>query len=94
MSKRKQKTPATPASKKKCTGSVQLSIKNFFKPVVTSEEGDQPVPTTSSQIVVIPQYYEIHIYSDAEIDKAVGLQKQFKTVWNEKAREICSDKTH
>lgn len=51
------------------------------------------MPTTSSQIVVTPQYYGIHIYSDAEIDKAVGLQKQFKTFWNEKAHEICTDKT-
>ena len=40
------------------------------------------------------QYYGIHVYSDVEINKAVGLQKQFKTFWNEKAlSEICADKT-
>ena len=78
----------TQASKRKSTGSAQRFLKT-----TTSEEGDQPVPTTSSQTILTPQYYGIHVYSDVEIDKAVGLQKQFKTFWNEKASEICADKS-
>ena len=42
---------------------------------------------------VTPEYYGIHLYSTAEISSATGLQKQFRSFWNEKAQELCAYKT-
>ena len=35
----------------------------------------------------------INLYTEADISSAVGLQRDFRTYWNDKAHEICADKT-
>ena len=73
-------------SKKKVT---QQSLKRFFKSV---QEGNQSTPSTSPTVAT-PQYYGVHIYTETEISSAVGLQKEFRIFWNEKAKEVCAEKS-
>ena len=80
--------------KKQCT--TQLSLKSFFKPALDKEgstSNKEGSSTSQAKIVASPMFYGIHVYSELEISKAVGLQKQFQTFWNEKAHEICADKS-
>lgn len=49
--------------------------------------------STSHNVTVSPEYYGIHIYTEEELSSSTGLQKQFRIYWNEKANEICSDKS-
>lgn len=72
--------------KKLCT--TQLSLKSYFEKA--SGDGSS---TSRASVVVTPNFYGIHLYSETEINKAVGLQKEFQMFWNEKAHEICADKT-
>ena len=72
------------AQKKKCS---QQSLMNYFKP---NELASRP---STSQTVVTPGYYGINLYTEADINSAVGLQRDFRTYWNDKAHEICADKT-
>ena len=39
------------------------------------------------------EFYGIHVYSESEIGKAVGLQGEFRKAWNEKAHKIRPDKS-
>lgn len=73
------------AQKKKCS---QMSLMTYFKPA----QANQSTPSTSSTVVT-PGYYGINLYTEADISSAVGLQRDFRTYWNDKAHEICADKT-
>ena len=39
-----------------------------------------------------PRQFGVRVYSSAEINDAVGLEKQYREFWNAKARDICGDK--
>ena len=99
MSKRKpssstQKLDSGPAAKRKSTGHVQTTLTTYFqasgpsgsKPVESGASGSKPV------ITAIPQDFGIHIYTTQEIEGRVGLAKEYRKYWNEKAREYCLDK--
>lgn len=73
--------------KRKCVS--QRSILKFFKPEGTSA-GEIP---SSLGTVITPDFYGIHLYDDAEISSANGLQKEFRSYWNSKAHEICADRS-
>jgi len=40
-----------------------------------------------------PQSYGIHTYSEAEIQQSKDLSQEFRKFWNEKAGELCKDKS-
>ena len=42
---------------------------------------------------MIPGYYGLNLYTEADISSGVGLQRDFRTYWNDKVHEICADKT-
>ena len=66
----------------------QQSSNTYFQPK-TSGEQSEARPST----VVTPEYYGIHLYTATEMSSATGLQKQYRTFWNEKTRELCADKS-
>ena len=98
MSKRKpsstQKLDSGPAAKRKSTGHMQTTLTTYFqasgpsesKPVESGASGSKPV------ITAIPQDFGIHIYTTQEIQGRLGLAKEYRKYWNEKAREYCLDK--
>ena len=73
--------------KRKCVS--QRSILKFFKPEGTSAS---ELPS-SSGTVITPDFYGIRLFDDTDISSATGLQKEFRSYWNEKAREICGDRS-
>ena len=73
--------------KRKCVS--QRSILKFFKPEGTSAS---ELPS-SSGTVITPDFYGIRLFDDTDISSATGLQKEFRSYWNEKAHEICADRS-
>lgn len=90
MAKRKA-TQADIPDLKRCV--TQASLEKFFSPTTTAKQSSGSSSSSAApKVVLTPEYYNIHIYSDSEIENAKGLQKDFRKFWNEKAREICADK--
>ena len=78
--KRQRTTDASSAT-------VQLSLHRFFKS--NPSEGSTG---DSAAGVITPEYFGIHIYTNTKIEDAAGLEKDYRTFWNEKAIDMCSDK--
>ena len=64
----------------------QSTLKKFFK---SDSQCETTTPTTLS---ITPQYMGIHIFSLEEITESIGLNREYRKFWNEKAYELCSDK--
>ena len=84
MSKR-ARDPKSAVSEQKKPCKVQTTLFKYCR--------QNPTSTSSKAAFDFsPQQYGIHIYSEDEIKKAVGLKQDFRKFWNEKAVEICKDK--
>lgn len=67
---------------------VQLSLDHFFKP-----SGKPPASDAgNTRVEISPEYFGIHIYTPQEIEEGQGLEKEYRTFWNEKAFEMCKDR--
>ena len=86
MSKRKAENYPEDPQKRPCTS--QATMFKYFQPATCGEHSEAR-PST----VMTPDYYGIHLYTATEMSSATGLQKNFRTFWNEKARELCADKS-
>lgn len=90
MAKRASTTAAEKEARKQpCKKSLlQASLFKYYKP----DEGSSPKPTPPS-VLPTPSKFNIHLYSEDEIERARGLNKLRLHFWNDKAVEICSDKS-
>lgn len=80
--------PEGPAIKRKCTSQVQTTLHKFFP-----SEGEKAGPSTSSQTITLaPESYGIHMFTEDQIDRASGLERDYLHFWNSKARELCRSK--
>ena len=77
-----------PPRKKLCSSAVhQSTLHNFFQPLT-------PAKGLQSQVKVIkrtPKSVGLHVYSKEDITKATGLDKAYKTFWNEQITDIFND---
>ena len=97
MSKRPGSEAVVIQKKKPCK--IQSTLFNYFsqpQEAATSSKPDKAA--TSSKTVkgkfdFSPQHYGIHVYSKEEIEDAVGLKQEFRRFWNDKAVELCKDKS-
>ena len=83
MSKR-ARDPESAVSEQKKPCKVQSTLFKYCKQNPTSSK---------AAFDFSPQQYGIHVYSEDEIKKVVGLKQDFRKFWNEKAAEICKDKS-
>ena len=86
MSKRKAENYPDDPQKRPCAS--QASLFKYYQPATSGEQSE-----VRPSSVVTPEYYGINLYTAAEISSANGLQKQFRNFWNEKARELCADRS-
>lgn len=90
MSKRRVSGEAEGSKKsKRQVCSTQPTLHKYFVSE-NSGNGDSMKSTVAPQT---PQSYGIHIYTPQEVDEAKGLEKDYRRFWNEKAAEICQDKS-
>lgn len=90
MSKRKSEHPGKGATKHSCT--VQTTVFKYFQP--TEKPSSSSSPTLPKPMVTeSPQSFGIKYYSPQELESVSGLQKDYRQFWNEKAEELCSDKS-
>ena len=76
-----------PPRKKVCSAVHQSTLHNFFQPLT-------PAKGSQSQVKVIkrtPKSLGLHVYSIEDITKATGLDKAYKTFWNEQITDIFND---
>ena len=67
---------------------LQSSLFKFYKPRDDSAEKLRP-----STAPLTPASFNIHIYSQSDIEKACGLNQQRLRFWNDKAADICADRS-
>ena len=91
MSKRKATGEAVNPSKKANTGKAQATLFNYFKPSGEQEPSTETAEKCQTKFIRDPPGYGIHIYTQSEIEKSPGNQKEFRKFWNEKAFELCSN---
>ena len=65
----------------------QSTLSSYF----ISSNADTPSSTAHLEAKEIVQSLGIHLYTNEEIKGAKGLQKEFRSFWNEKAEELCKD---
>ena len=89
MSKRRADTQQVASnSKKPCK--IQSTLFRFFEKRQEHASSSKPIRQT---LDLGPQQYGIHLYTKDEIENVVGLRQEFRKYWNEKATELCKDKT-
>ncbi len=89
MSKRRANTQQVASNPKKpCK--VQSTLFKFFEKSQDHASSSEPLRQT---LDFSPQNYGIHLYSKDEIDNVAGLRQEFRKHWNEKATELCKDKS-
>ena len=89
MAKRGSTTSEIETRKQPCKKSLlQASLFKFYKPDEGSSLKPRPPP-----VLPTPSKFNIHLYSEDEIERARGLNKRRLRFWNDKAVEICSDKS-
>ena len=76
--------------KKPCL--VQSSLFMFYKHQAGTGPGRAP-KDRPTRLPVSPSTFNIRIYYVSEIENATGLNKQGLKFWNDKAVELCSDKS-
>lgn len=86
MSKRKADTKKGAVNPKKpCK--VQLTLFKYF------EKGQDQASSSTPTLDFSPQNYGIHLYTKEEIENVAGLRQDFRKYWNEKATELCKNKS-
>ena len=89
MSKRRADTQQiTSNPKKPCK--VQSTLFRFFEKGQDCASSSKPLQQT---LDFSPQHYGIHLYTKDEIENVAGLRQEFRKYWNEKATELCKDKS-
>lgn len=90
MAKRTSSTTEPEVSRKQpCREDLlQSSLFKFYKPRDDSAEKLRP-----STVPLTPASFNINIYSQSDIEKACGLNQQRLRFWNDKAAEICADRS-
>ena len=85
--------PEEVPKKKPCL--VQSSLFKFYKYQQGTGPGRATMdrPTTLGIVPVSLSTFNIRLYSESEIENATGLNKQRLKFWNDKAIELCSDKS-
>ena len=89
MSKRKSADPGMDV--KKHPRVVQTTVFKYFQ----ASEKQSPSLSVQKPVIVAetPTSLGIQYYSHKEIESASGLQKDYRKFWNDKATELCSDKS-
>ena len=88
MAKRASTTSEEETRKQPCKKNLlQASLFKFYKP------GDGSSSKPRPPVLQTPSKFNIHLYSEDEIERARGLNKLRLRFWNDKAVEICSDKS-
>ena len=88
MSKRAADLQAVASNPKK--SKVQSTLFKFFE---KPQEQASSSKSDRKTLDYSPQNYGIYIYSRDEIQKADGLSQEFRKFWNEKAVQLCKDKS-
>jgi hypothetical protein len=84
-------TTSEETRKQPCKKSLlQASLFKFYKPDHDDGSNLKPKPPP---VLPTPSKFNIHLYSKDEIERARGLNKLRLQFWNDKAVEICSDKS-
>ena len=91
MSKRKLQQPGKGGKKIPCTE--QTTVFKYFQPVATDSASSSSPSLSKPSFTESPQAFGVHCYSEAEIQSAFGLQQDYRRFWNEKAVELCSDRS-
>ena len=76
-------------SEQKKVCKVQSTLFKFFTP----QENPSSSKALRETLDFSPHQYGIHVYSQDEIKSAIGLKQEFRKFWNEKAVELCKEKT-
>lgn len=76
-------------SEQKKVCKVQSTLFKFFTP----QENPSSSKALRESLDFSPHQYGIHVYSQDEIKSAIGLKQEFRKFWNEKAVELCKEKT-
>ena len=74
------------SSKGTADSATQSTLHRFFK---STSAAKQNRPTT---VNCTRQHLGIHVFTDEDISKSKGLDKQYKIFWNDIAKELCQDK--
>ena len=88
MSKRKSTRTCDKPSKK--TGAVQATLFNYYEAGQEGPSSSKDKVKEKPKIARDPSSYGIHVYTQSEIDKSQGNNKEFRKFWNDKAFELCS----
>ena len=89
MSKRKSTDPGLDAKKHPCT--VQATVFRYFQ--ASEKQSSSSSLQKPATVAESPKSLGIQYYSHKEIESASGLQKDYRKFWNDKATELCSDKS-
>ena len=88
MSKRSKSDVPTSTPKRPCTA--QATLMKYFK---ESEQQDGASSSSRKVIATTPESYGLKVYSKSEIESASGLKQEYLKFWNDKAAELCEDKS-